>query len=319
MQIITDLSTWQNPYDGTIVAVGVFDGVHLGHRKVLDVGLEWARGKELPFGVVTFDRIPESVLGNRRPGLLISPEHRLGLLEEFGCDFALLVQFTRTFAGLTPRRFAEDILRDKLSARGVVMGYDQRFGKDRGGDVSTLDDLGASLGFEVRRAPAVRVEGEAVSSTRIRSAVESGRLEDAARMLGRPVGCRGTAHFLGDLTRRLRHSTYWLDLHHEVRPPCGVYAASIRVPDRAFPLILCNISTVRRSEHNPLSDDAERAVELCFETETSDLNGREVEILLLGMIRAEQPFPGDDAIRLQIGRDFNCLRDFSRNSSPPSP
>ena len=316
MQIITDLSGWQNPHEGTIVALGVFDGIHLGHRRVIDIGLEWARERKLPFGVVTFDRIPGRVLSNSGPGLLLSVEHRLSLLEEIGCEFVLLLRFSRSLARLTPQAFAERVLHAKLHAKGIIVGYDQRFGRGAQGDRAMLEELGKRLGFEVRSAPAVSAEGRVVSSTRIRDAIESGRIEEAARLLGRPVSCRGTAHFLDDLSRRLKHPTFWLDLHHEVRPPSGVYAARIqsRSPEGTF--ALCNVSTVRRSEHGPSSDSRERAVELCFERETGDLDSREAEILLLGLIRRGQPLPNDELLRRQIACDFDRLREISRSCPP---
>ena len=130
---------------------------------------------------------------------------------------------------------------------------------------------------------------------------------EATLMLGRPVSCRGTAREEANLGRRIGHPTFWLDLHHEVRPPCGVYAAR-SVSRRHSSPALCNIARTRRSEHSEFSDRGERAVELCFEKDVEGLEGAETEVLFLRLLRAELAFGDDARFREQLREDFRHLR-----------
>ncbi|MFH0962440.1 MAG: riboflavin kinase [Planctomycetota bacterium] len=307
MEIIRDLFAWDNPYEGTVLSLGVFDGVHIGHRKVLDLTLAWARELNVPAGVLTFDRMPARVLQKSAPGLLISLDHRLALLGQCGFDFAAVLTFTKELADTGPADFAADVLRSRLRAKGLVVGYDQRFGRNREGDKDVLETLGRGLGFEVRSAPPVRLAGQVVSSTLIRKAIEAGRLTEASLMLGRPVSCRGTARAQKQLGRRIGHPTFWLDLHHEVRPPCGVYAARSISEKHSGPA-LCNIAKKRRSEHSEFSDRIERAVELCFETNVESLEGEETEVFFLRLLRPELDLSDDARFREQLREDFRHLR-----------
>ena len=306
MIIVRELSTWHPPANGAIVCLGVFDGVHLGHRRVLEETVRWARAESAAAGVVTFDRKPRRLAARSAPPLLLSVEHRMELFRQTGFDFAVLLAFTEALAGTAAEAFVRDILCDRIAVRGVVLGFDQRFGKDRAGDFALLQRLGRTHGFEVRQTPAMRVLGDIVSSTRIRDAIRSGRLAEAAAMLGRPVTCRGNATRNEATSRKTGHPTFVLDLHHEVRPPCGVYAVHVTGGD-ADVLALCNISASVHPEHGGACDLDEYVVEVCFQDLPGNIEGQEIDLAFLDLIREEMRFADAGQMRRRIRRDFDHL------------
>ena len=286
------------------MCMGVFDGVHVGHRRVIDEAIGWSREARMPACVVTFDRTPPELAVGKGPSrLLVSVEHRLQLLRQSGLDVAALLRFTHALAETEAETFAREILHEALRARGVVIGFDQRFGKGRQGDFETLQSLGRECGFEARRTEPANVAGRVVSSTLIREAIEAGRLEDAVAMLGRPVTCRGTAAANRRMTGRVGHPTVHVDLHHEIRPPAGVYAVSVGEGAEAVSA-LCNISRRQRSEHSEFSETDECAVEVCFEELKADIDGKEIDVAFVRRLRDEIVFADDEEMRRQIREDW---------------
>lgn len=184
---------------GTVVTVGTFDGVHLGHRAILDEIGRRARSRELHSVLLTFDRHPLRVVRpDRAPLLLTTPNEKKEILAQFGLDYVAFVSFTRTFSRYTPEEFVSEVLVRRLRARELVIGYDHGFGRGRAGDVEVLRRLGGKHGFEVDVVSGVEVDGAPVSSTRIRAAIADGRVGEAAAALGRPYSLRGTVvHGLG--------------------------------------------------------------------------------------------------------------------------
>lgn len=204
--------------------MGVFDGVHLGHQAILRGNLIRAREIGAQPTVVTFGQHPKSLLLGRAPRTLTSLAHRLELFRRAGIGHTLVLTFDEELRQIPARAFAEEVLVEGLGARKFVLGFDSKFGKDRQGTPEYLQ----SLGLDVEIAPKVKVAGRAVSSTAIREAVELGDLEQAARMLGRPVAVYGEVVRGDALGRELGFPTANLDLHHELRPPPGVYAGFAR-------------------------------------------------------------------------------------------
>lgn len=302
-----------------IVCVGIFDGVHVGHRRVIDEAIRWSREAKLPACVVTFDRVPPELAVGKGPSrLLMSVEHRLQLLGQCAFDVAVLLRFTHALVAMEAEAFVREILHEALHARGVVVGFDQRFGKGRRGDFDTLRSLGEDYGFEVRRAEPASVTGRVVSSTAIRDAVQAGRLDDASAMLGRPVTCRGTAAANRRMTARLAHPTVHVDLHHEIRPPAGVYAVRVSAGADAVPA-LCNISRRQCGEHSEFSENDECAVDVCFQDPTADVGAKEINIEFIKHLRNERPFTDDHEMRQQITADFGQPQAEDRRRPGESP
>src|SRR5579859_6493310 len=243
MEILSGLESIPEPrLHSPIVTWGVFDGVHRGHRRVLSQVLTWARAEGVSSALVTFDRHPEEVLRGLRIPLVTPLGERLRLLGELGLDFCLVVNFTLEFSKTTAEGFIRDIVAGRMGARGIVLGHDSRFGKDRAGDIGFLTRLGRDVGLEVRHSDAELYQGRPVSSSLIRDAVLQGRLEEATYLLGRPPSVYGTV-IRGDRRgTKLGFPTANLELHHAMRPPGGVYAAEVPLDGRLYRAVV-NIGT----------------------------------------------------------------------------
>jgi riboflavin kinase/FMN adenylyltransferase len=291
---------------GAIVTIGTFDGVHCGHQSVLKALAEWAaQSGPVPAGVITFREHPRKTLDGRAPDLVTTLEHRLLLFERAGVDFTWVLEFTPELAKLTARDFAKIYFAERLSIRGLVMGFDSRFGSDRmNRDSPTLQPLARELGFEVRCLdPVLSPEGETISSTKIREAICDGRLRDAEAMLGRHVSVYGTV-VKGDARgRRLGYSTANLDLGREVRPPFGVYATVAIVDGK-------RCGSVSNVGYRPtITQDlpAGAKPDLLIETHLFDFDGdlynKKMEVLFIEKLRDERRFPDVMALVEQIKKD----------------
>ena len=270
------------------VALGTFDGVHLGHRRVIETLLD--AGPEPT--VVTFDPHPRTALGNR-VDLLMSLERRLELLAGLGVEAALVVEFTLDVARLEPRAFADEFLRP-IGAETVVAGEDFRFGRARQGDLTVLE----SLGFATRPVPLL----ENVSSRRIRELVRDGDVHGAAHLLGRPVEVEGIV-VTGDARGgTLGFPTANLDVRPELLvPQNGIYAGAA-----GENLAAVSIGT------NPHYGGSERRVEAFLLDFEGDLYGRRLIVELWERLRDEQSFESEQALIDQIARDVERTRAATR-------
>jgi riboflavin kinase / FMN adenylyltransferase len=267
-----------------VAALGTFDGLHLGHRRVIEAAL--AAGPEPT--VVTFDPHPRTALGNRVE-LLTSLERRLELLRELGVEATVLVEFTLDLARLEPEEFAKQVLRP-IGAEIVVAGEDFRFGRGRTGDLELL----GRLGFETVPVPIL----EGVSSSRIRELVAQGDVEGAARLLGRPVEVEGTV-VTGDARGgTLGFPTANLGVRPELLVPAnGIYAGSTGEHRAAV-----SIGT------NPHYGGRERRVEAHLLDFDGDLYGQRLVVQLWERLRDEAAFDTEDDLIAQIGRDVEATR-----------
>jgi riboflavin kinase/FMN adenylyltransferase len=270
------------------VALGTFDGVHLGHRRVIETLL--GAGPEPT--VVTFEPHPRTALGNR-VDLLTPLERRLELLDELGVQATLVVEFTLDVAGLEPQEFADEFLRP-LGAETVVAGEDFRFGRARKGDLEVLE----SLGFATRPVPVL----EGVSSSQIRELVREGDVRGAAALLGRPVEVEGLV-VTGDARGgTLGFPTANLDVRPELLvPQNGIYAGAVGENRAAV-----SIGT------NPHYGGSERRVEAFLLDFEGDLYGRRIVVELWERLRDEQSFESEQALIDQIARDVEQTRAATR-------
>jgi riboflavin kinase/FMN adenylyltransferase len=282
------------------LTLGVFDGVHRGHLEIFAALRRLADSIGGPAVVVTFRNHPEMVLRGEDPPFLTSLEHRLVLFERAEMDAAVLLRFDERLARLEPEPFVRDVLVGRLGARGVVLGYDQRFGRARRGGLETLQALAPELGLEVRSVSGVQHAGEPVSSTRIRAAIGAGALRDAEAMLGRPVSVLGTVVRGDGRGRRLGFPTANLDLHQEVVPPRGVYATRALL-DGVTHDSLTNIGLRPTFHGGGAGGETVETHLLGFPDR--DLYGGTMEVFFLGKLRDERKFDSIDALVRQIGAD----------------
>jgi riboflavin kinase/FMN adenylyltransferase len=290
--------------NGSVVSVGVFDGVHLGHQEILRRNVEAARELGARSTVVTFRQHPKTVLLGRAPRTLTSLEHRLELFRRAGIEHTVALTFDDELRAVPAAEFAHEFLVGTLRARRLVLGFDSKFGRGREGTPEFL----AALGFAVDVVEQVVVGGRPVSSTAIREAVELGDLDGAASMLGRPVAVYGEVVPGDRIGRGMGFPTANLDLHHELHPPTGVYAVRARVirydgGTRVGPALLgvANIG-FRPTLDAPRPTTPRTEVHLLdFE---GDLYGEHLELEFVRHLRPEQRFDGLPALRAQIARDI---------------
>jgi riboflavin kinase/FMN adenylyltransferase len=313
MDIVTDLSTSVPPDGGSAVTIGAYDGVHLGHRALLAELAERARADGLTTAVVTFDRHPATVVRpDSAPRLLCDLDQKLELLEAAGVDRTVVVRFDAERANETAEAFVDTILVEALAARLVVVGEDFHFGHGRKGNVALLAEMGATAGFEVEGMSLRGAAGgdgapsEPISSTRIRSLVAEGRVEEAALLLGRPHQVRGVvAH--GDRRggAELGFPTANVDVPGAIcLPGTGTYAGWYERPDGSvWPTA---ISVGRRPTF--YGTDGELLVEAHLLDFSGDLYGEQARVSFVARLHDDIAFSSADALIEQIGRDVEATR-----------
>lgn len=301
LRSISDLATIRGP---VVLAAGVFDGFHLGHRAVIERAIADGVAAGGTPVVLTFDPHPATILrpGNAPP-LLTSTRHKVRLIGEAGVRDMLVLQFTPEFAAKAPEAFIGELAAACRPLREICVGEDWAFGKERAGNLALLKSLGAKLGFEATGIPAVTVEGRAVSSTVIRAAVEEGALGLAARLLGRDFSVFGTVIEGRKLGRTLGFPTANVRPESEQLPPNGVYAVRVAL-DGSRHAGIANVG-VRPTVSN---DGAQRLVEVHLFDFAGELYGRDLEVFFLRFVRPEQKFPNLDALRSQIASDVASVR-----------
>lgn len=287
-----------------VVTIGTFDGVHKGHRRVLADLRRWADELAAKSLVVTFDRNPKTLTRRQPTPCITSLEHRLVLFERLGIDACAVLQFNSTLRRLTARSFVVDRLCKKLRARGVLLGFNCRFGRDAEGDYALLRRLAAEGVCLARRSPRpASAGGRPISSSAIRDAIEAGRLRAAEHMLGRPVALLGTVvpgHRRG---AALGFPTANLDLDHEVKPPAGVYLAEARTA-RAWRPALVSIGRKLTFARPPRED----VVEVFIPGLRRKLYGKAIEVRFGRKLRDQAQFASPEALVEQIRRDLAALK-----------
>ena len=282
------------------MAIGVFDGVHLGHQQVIRQTLADAGQQEALAVVITFDKHPNSIVApDRVPPLLHSLPQKLHAIAALGVDATWLIRFDEQFS----RQSGEEFVRGMACAFGhlhsICVGSDFTFGHKRGGNVNSLKSLGAELSFAVHGIAAVSMDGQPVSSTRIREAIRAGQFDSASQMLGRGYSLAGSVIKGDQFGRKLGFPTANVDVRGLVLPPNGVYAVHVHASGKLFRGVL-NIG-VRPTISPGAAAPRVEAHLLDFQ---GDLYGQELEIRFAGKLRDEEKFPSADALKEQIARDI---------------
>ncbi len=286
------------------LTIGVFDGVHRGHRLLFERLRSEAAARQLGAGIVTFHPHPMTVL---RPDIEISYisslETRVELMRATGVDFVAVVQFTSELAQVSAQDFVR-VLTEEAGMKLLVAGHDFVVGRNREGTLERLGELGPDLGFEVLPIDLLPEDGTPVSSTRVRNALAEGAMEEAAELLGRPFALRGPV-VLGDQRgRTIGFPTANLGLSPDLALPAdGVYVSCIEVDGRRFEG--CTNIGVR-----PTFDGLKRIVETHLLDFEGDLYGQVVRVELLSRLRGERKFDGPDALIAQIEHDVEATRSY---------
>lgn len=311
MLIHVGLEGLRPEWSGSVVGIGTFDGVHAGHQALIREAVRLGRERHQPSIVLTFDRNPLAVLAPERcPAPLASLEQNLAALSTLGVAVAIVLPFTPETARTSEEEFFRNAIVEALRGEVVVVGHDFRFGHDRAGSADWLRERIATVVI-----PPILHGGERISSTRIRTLVAAGRLEEAAELLGRPFAIPGVVIAGEQLGRRLGYPT--LNLARSaplVMPPDGVYAGSAETP---FGTFAAAVSIGLR----PTVGGRHRTIEAyLIDYPGDDLYGRSVELALLHRLRDEMSFPTLDDLRAQMARDVERVVDWhaSRPASAPA-
>jgi riboflavin kinase/FMN adenylyltransferase len=292
----------------TVLTLGVFDGLHLGHQRIMQTVVERARATGAAATAITFDPHPRAVLHpESAPPLLQTLDQRLANLEVLGIDQAIVIAFSKEFAAQPAEGFLEDIIRDRLHAREVYLGKGFAFGRDRGGNIDLLRKKSVELGFLADEVDEVQIRGQRISSSRIRHLLAEGRVNLARRMLGRPYGVEGViirgnrrGHTIGFPTANLKP-------HNRVIPRFGVYATATLI-EGTWRKSITNIG-IRPTFEN----DAEPSIETYIFDFDGDLYGDVLRVRFLHWIRDERKFSGIEELKAQIEKDTRRARNYFRH------
>ena len=304
MKVVRQARELQTNGRKVCLAIGVFDGVHLGHQQVIRQSIADARQHEAIAVALTFDRNPEAVVApDRAPQLIYSLPQKLRAIESIGVDATLLIEFTPEFSRKTGDEFVRELVNGFGAIHSICVGSAFTFGHKRSGNVDLLHKLGAEFKFQVHGLAALALDGETVSSTRIRQCIRAGELDDASQMLGRSYAIAGKVTEGDRLGRTLGAPTANIDITGLVLPPNGVYAVHAEVKDRSHRAV-ANLG-VRPTL-------ASAAPQQRFEVHILDFNGdiygQEMEITFVEKLRGEQRFESLDALKAQISNDITAAR-----------
>ena len=288
---------------GGVVALGNFDGFHLGHQAVVGRAIERARAEGRPTLVATFDPHPVRFFNPDAPPFrLTTLEQRQRLFAEAGADAMLVFHFDAVLAGTSAEQFVADRIAGLIGAAGVVTGQDFTFGRKRGGNAAVLADLAAKHGFTAEAVASVSLDGEPVSSSRIREALQVGDCAGAAGLLSRPFTIEGVVQHGDKLGRTIGYPTANIALDRYLRPRYGIYAVRGRLADGRMLDGAANLGI------RPTFDPPQEWLEPHFFDFAEDLYGQTIEVELHAWLRPEMKFAGLDALTAQIAADCDEAR-----------
>lgn len=297
---------WASRFGGsrTVLTIGNFDGVHCGHRKIFERVVDRARRDRSVATVLTFSPHPARVLRpEAAPPMIETLAQRLERMEAFGLDAVFILQFDVSVASMSPQEFVERILVHILHVKAVLVGENFRFGHRKAGDVRLLAELGRLHDFEVECVQPLTVRGSVASSSAVRAAVSAGRMESAARLLGRPFALAGDIRTGTGTGRRFVFPTLNLATEQELLPARGVYATEAIVKEKCY-RAATNVGV------RPTFDGTRLSIESHLFDFSEEITLGPLEVRFWHRLREEQKFSGPEALREQIQRDLAATRSF---------
>jgi len=300
MEVIRSLVQLRPHHQPCVATIGNFDGVHRGHQCVFEQLIEKAAAQGLPSVVISFEPQPHEFFARTlAPPRLTRLREKVLALRRFPIDRLLCLRFNQALASWSAAAFIERVLVNGLGVRYLIVGDDFRFGRGRTGDYASLQAAGRQYGFEVTNTPTFLLEGQRVSSTRVRAALNAGDMAEAARLLGRPYTLCGRVAHGARLGRQLGFPTANIQLHRQSAPLLGVFAVQVRgLAAQPWPGV-ANLGmrpTVAGGEARPL-------LEVHLFGFNRDIYGKQLEVEFLSRLREERKFASFDALRHQIAAD----------------
>jgi riboflavin kinase/FMN adenylyltransferase len=311
MELIRDLASLPHPEDGTAITIGNFDGVHRGHRAVIERVISDAKERGFASAVITFDRHPAELLRPAKaPCRLCEPEKKIELLKETGVDYLCVLPFDQELADQEPGEFISNVLVRGFNARVVVVGRNFRFGRNRRGSLALLNQVGREAGFEADEMSLVSVQGFDISSTRIRSAITHGDVEWAGMALGRDFSIRGKVSEGERRGKVLGFPT--MNLFPPERlclPGDGVYVGWTEIGDRRYP------AAVNVGRRPTFVEEGTTLVEAhLLDYSAQDAYGEDIEVGFVRWLRGEYRFADADELVDQIAKDVEEVRKVFGNA-----
>lgn len=304
MELIRGLHNLRDKHKGCVATIGNFDGVHLGHQQVLAQVLRKGKELGLPAVVIIFEPQPrEFFAGNQAPPRLTRFDEKVRLLKAQGVDRVLCLTFNERLRTMSADQFVDELLLKGLAVRHFVVGDDFRFGCDRSGDYNMLRQSGERYGFSVVNTETFDVDGERVSSTRIRSALQSNDLALACALLGRPYSVTGRVMHGQELGRTIGVPTANVRMHRFHSPLKGVYAVTVTGKN-------LSAQSVANIGMRPTVNGKQPVLEAHLFDWSGDLYGQLLTVEFKTFIRPEQKFDGLDALKQQIDNDIQQVRNY---------
>lgn len=305
MEIIRGLDSLKKSYTNTVLTIGNYDGMHIGHQKILSMVTKGAGEIKGTSMVITFDPHPMKVLApEKNMKLLTTPGEKERLIESMGIDVLLYVKFTKEFSRMLPEDFIANILVGKIKVKEIIVGTNYTFGKNKKGTVDLLRRWGEKYGFSVRAVRNTEVHGQVVSSSSIRSLLQKGAVCEVSKFLGRVYSIEGTVIKGKGRGQKILHvPTANITTPVEIAPKEGVYAVRVGLGDTVY-------DGVANIGKNPTFGNSQVSYEVHLLDFSGDLLGENIRIYFIDRIRSEKTFPNVASLENQIRDDIKLAREI---------
>ena len=308
MSVVKNIETYK-PIKQAVVTIGTFDGVHIGHKKIVNRLIETSLKNNLTSIILTFFPHPRMILQkDANIKLLNTINERSKILDNLGLDYLLIKEFSFEFSRLAAKDFVKQILVDKLQAKKIIIGYDHRFGRNRNANINDLKNYGKTYNFDVEEIPAQDIDSVSVSSTKIRKALNNGDVKKANTYLGYNFMLTGKVVEGKKLGRQINFPTanIQIDENYKLIPKKGSYIVSA-VIDEILVYGMMNIGV------NPTVNGSSETIEVHFFNFNKDIYNHKIEIELIDRIRDEQKFESIEELKIQLVRDKKAALDFLKS------
>ena len=300
MKVIRGIKNIKQKFKRPVLAIGMFDGVHLAHQKIIKAVIRQARVLKGTSMVLTFCPHPLRILkGRYATPMIASLQHRIDLIKQLGIDVCLLLDFTKKFSCICAEDFVKHILVNSIGVNYIIVGEGFRFGKNKHGSFSLFKKLSLNYGFKIRQVKTIKLNGQPVSSSKIRSLIQKGKVNKVNKFLGRNFSLCGKVRRGSARGRILGYPTANIEPSRELVPLRGVYAVVVKLNSKFLPGIV-NIGA-RPTFHS--KTNAYNTIEVHIFNFHNKIYGKKLEILFVERIRAEKKFPSPQALLKQIKKD----------------